>query len=159
LHLADIVRLASQTGNAGANPRFAPLHKFCLQAAGLEHGLDQAIGVAILDGTSRYSQYLWRHFGSSPIIGWSFCAITSGMSFLGSSSLRLGDVSLEKSSSSHFRRAAHVTKLLFFFLFFLCQNHLLATQIALAIFSDAGLFWGLTTANSTLWHRRSPPFL
>ena len=60
-HLADVVFLAPQAGDAGPHLDAAELDEFGFQAAGRQHRLDQAVGVAILYGASGNSQNLRIH--------------------------------------------------------------------------------------------------
>jgi len=51
-HLADIVVLATKTGDAGTHVQTGKLDKLGLKTAGLQDRLNRAVRVAVLDGTA-----------------------------------------------------------------------------------------------------------
>jgi hypothetical protein len=65
-HLADIVLFAAQTGDAGAHIDAAELDELGFQAAGRQHRLDQAVGVAVFYGAAGNPQDLRIRRGASP---------------------------------------------------------------------------------------------
>jgi hypothetical protein len=52
LDLADVVRLATETGDAGTHGDLAEFDEFRFETAAVEDLLNQAVGVAVFDGAS-----------------------------------------------------------------------------------------------------------